>query len=288
MYTKIILLFLFTLNIYAQEVVTTLPEFEWIVNQLSPETKTHTLLRGTEDPHFVDASPGFIFKLANAKLLVLNGMQLEIGWLPKIIEMSGNKNIQTATKGYCDASKKVSKLGVVEKYDRSMGDVHSDGNPHYTISIPRMIEASESIKDCLLQSSFISKSASKEIKSNFLKLKKRLQITFKEIKDKTRKSKFYVYHQEFAYLEKDFDLKLLQSLEKTPGVLPSASYLARKAKMAKSQMPKKVLAGSTGPKKILDKFKEMSGIDYDLLPLHPEQGEDYLLFIKKLMVKIND
>lgn len=280
---KFLAFFILSTSVFGQTVVTSLPEFRWVVKQLDPKVKVISLLEGSEDPHFVDATPGFIFKVAKAKLLILNGLELEVGWLPKVIEMSGNSSVQIGAKGYCDASKDVKKIGQIQNYDRSMGDVHPQGNPHYTTSLLRMQESALSIANCLKNSGI----SGKKIDINLNKLQEKLQTAFIEIRKKVKSKTYYIYHREFNYLAEDFNLSFKQSLEKVPGVLPSANYLVKIAKKVKKDKPSFVLAGNTSPTKILEKFKEISSVDYKKLPLHPRVDEDYLAFIKKLMEHFN-
>ena len=83
------------------KVVATLPELKWIANELKvPQLETTSLLSGNEDPHFVDASPSFVLKIKNAELIIVNGLQLEMGWIPSAIEKAGNSKIQFQAKGY--------------------------------------------------------------------------------------------------------------------------------------------------------------------------------------------
>ena len=91
-----------------------------------------SIARGYQDPHFVEAKPSFLLKLRKADLLIVVGLQLEIGWLPPLIAQSGNSRIQVGAPGYLDASQFAEILeiptGIVT---RAMGDVHPLGNPHY-------------------------------------------------------------------------------------------------------------------------------------------------------------
>src|SRR2546422_5955508 len=91
-----------------------------------------SIARGYQDPHFVEAKPSFLLKLRKADLLIVVGLQLEIGWLPPLITQSGNPKVQVGAAGYLDASDFSEILekptGVVT---RAMGDVHPLGNPHY-------------------------------------------------------------------------------------------------------------------------------------------------------------
>src|SRR5262245_25496285 len=91
-----------------------------------------SIARGYQDPHFVEAKPSFILKLQRADLLVVVGRELEIGWLPPLIQQSRNAKIQPGAGGYLDASLTATILEVpTGQITRAMGDVHPLGNPHY-------------------------------------------------------------------------------------------------------------------------------------------------------------
>lgn len=269
-------LFLLFLCTSAQaKIVTTLPEFRWVAKKLLPSEESISLLEGTEDPHFVDASPSFVFKLAKAKVLILNGLELEVGWLPAVIQMSGNSDVQPNGKGYCNASSKVKVIERLKNFDRSMGDVHALGNPHYTLSLAKMIEAADAIKACFIKVGFNAE----ELEKRYLSLKKELETVNESIKKKWKKKSFYVYHREFNYLKTEFPVELKQSLEAVPGVLPSANHLMKISKLAKKDKPSFVLAAYNSPTKVLKKFQEISGIPFKQLQLHPARDQDYLAFI---------
>src|SRR5438128_7521037 len=91
-----------------------------------------SIAKGYQDPHYVEAKPSFLLKLRHADLLIVVGLDLEIGWLPPLITQSGNPKIQPASAGYLDASQFVEILEKpVGAVSRAMGDVHPQGNPHY-------------------------------------------------------------------------------------------------------------------------------------------------------------
>ena len=91
-----------------------------------------SIAKGYQDPHFVEAKPSFLLKLRQADLLVVVGLQLEIGWLPPLITQSGNPRIQVGAGGYLDASQFAEILEVPQgTVTRAQGDVHPLGNPHY-------------------------------------------------------------------------------------------------------------------------------------------------------------
>src|SRR3954468_17172085 len=90
------------------------------------------IAKGYQDPHFVEAKPSFILKLQKADLLIVVGRELEIGWLPPLMQQSRNQKIQVGAEGYLDASLGAKILEVpTGQITRAMGDVHPLGNPHY-------------------------------------------------------------------------------------------------------------------------------------------------------------
>src|SRR6478672_4044711 len=91
-----------------------------------------SIAKGYQDPHFVEAKPSFILKLQKADILILVGRELEIGWLPPLINQSRNAKIQQGASGYLDASLQAQILEVPGgQVTRAEGDVHPLGNPHY-------------------------------------------------------------------------------------------------------------------------------------------------------------
>src|SRR3954463_2665782 len=91
-----------------------------------------SIAKGYQDPHFVEAKPSFILKLQRADLLIVVGRELEIGWLPPLIQQSRNGKVQPGGEGYLDASLTAQILEIPNgNITRAMGDVHPFGNPHY-------------------------------------------------------------------------------------------------------------------------------------------------------------
>jgi ABC-type Zn uptake system ZnuABC Zn-binding protein ZnuA len=115
------------------KVVATTPDLGSLVREVGGDAVSLTVLaKGTEDPHFLEAKPSFIKAASEADLFVLTGMELEMGWAPPIIANSRNERIQPGAKGYLEASRAITPLEVpTGPIDRSMGDVHAAGNPHF-------------------------------------------------------------------------------------------------------------------------------------------------------------
>src|SRR5437773_8109475 len=114
-------------------VVTTTEDLAAIAREVGGDHITvDSIAKGYQDPHFVEAKPSFILKLQKADILVLVGRELEIGWLPPLIQQSRNSKIQVGADGYLDASLQAQILEVPQgQITRAEGDVHPLGNPHY-------------------------------------------------------------------------------------------------------------------------------------------------------------
>jgi zinc/manganese transport system substrate-binding protein len=115
------------------KVVTTLQDLASIADSVGGDrVETFALARGYQDPHFVDAKPSFVLKLSKADLLIVAGLELEIGYLPPLVDQSRNDAIHTGARGYLDASVGCEILQrPTTQITRAMGDVHPYGNPHY-------------------------------------------------------------------------------------------------------------------------------------------------------------
>src|SRR5258706_3644101 len=114
-------------------VVATTPDFGAIAREIGGDKiDLTTLAKPTEDPHFVDAKPSFIVKLNRADALIEGGAELELGWLPPLLEGARNPKLEAGKPGRISCVQGVSLLEVPTTLDRSKGDVHAAGNPHYT------------------------------------------------------------------------------------------------------------------------------------------------------------
>ncbi|WP_181017616.1 metal ABC transporter substrate-binding protein [Zemynaea arenosa] len=107
------------------------PEWEALTQELGGDkVQTSSATNALQDPHRVEARPGLIARTRNADLLVCTGLELEIGWLPVLIQQSGNGKIATGQPGHFEAGAFVPRIDVPASVDRSQGDVHALGNPH--------------------------------------------------------------------------------------------------------------------------------------------------------------
>lgn len=265
----IILLALFSSSIYARlSIVTTTPDLAFMIKSIGKDkVEVESLLSGEEDPHFVDILPSFIAKVSKADILCFVGLSLEIGWVPKVLQKSANTKLLKGSSGYCDASTGVSVLDRIEtKVDRSMGDVHSDGNPHYLMAPTTFLQSASHVLNVL-----VLNDAGNEIyyKANFQNLKNEVEAVHKSLKEEIKpylSKNFLEYHKDFVYLSSDYDLKIIGSVEDVPGVPPSAGRIVKVAELIKLKKGDLVLSSDHHPENVLLKLKELSAINYVMLP----------------------
>lgn len=287
-----VFLILFGLHVEAAEklkVITTLPDLAEVVRVVGgDQVDVDSLLKGTEDAHFLDAVPTFIRLVANADIVCSMGLELEVGWLPKILEKSGNAKVQADGVGFCETGKSVSTLEKPEaNVDRSMGDIHVHGNPHFNLSPKALSDAALVVEETLSRSRPDKKD---EFKKGLKKFQEQMK-TLKEAMDKKLKPLQYLakgrpmvieYHKEFTYFFDVYGLKSFGSIEDKPGVPPSATRLADVAKRAKEAKVCMALGALYSPENQLKKFSEISGIPYKRMPAMVQKNNEQFNSIEKL------
>jgi len=288
---KILLALLFIVNISHAKirVVTTTPDLAWLVKEIGKErVEVISLLEGNEDPHYVDAMPHWIAKVSKADVFCFVGMELEVGWAPKVLSRSANGKVQSGGKGHCNAGKTVKALEKpVGQVNRSLGDVHAGGNPHYHLGPTFFLQAGETIMSVLME---VDSKGTETYLKNLDKLSYKMEILKKRVVEILKPKgglNIISYHKEFSYFFKDFGLNSSGEIEETPGVPPSAGRIARVGLSAKRKKIHLALATTTNPKKILNKFKEISGVPVAVVPLsilksgYPANYEQLILTLAK-------
>jgi ABC-type Zn uptake system ZnuABC Zn-binding protein ZnuA len=186
-----------------------------------------SLTPGTRDPHFAAAKPSMIRNVHGADLLLVIGADMEIGWLPALLQSARNTRVQPGNPGYLDLSSTVSLLGKpTGPVSRSMGDVHAMGNPHYWLDPRNGVRMARAIANRLGE-------LDPENKGGYLQrfnifeqtLQNKLPVwdaMLAHLKDKP----VIAYHKSFIYLADAFDFNIVDEIEPKPGIAPSAASLS--------------------------------------------------------------
>jgi zinc/manganese transport system substrate-binding protein len=264
----------------ALSVVATTPDLAAITKSVGGDkVKVTALALHTQDPHWVDARPHLALDLARADLLVLNGAELEVGWLPTLLSGSRNGDVQRGARGYLDASTLVTLLEVPRgKVDRSMGDIHPAGNPHYTRD-PRAAERlAVGIAKRLAELDPKNKGAYLEQAKRFLIELQRARSGWEKKLAVRRGAPIVAYHRSLVYLADWLGLRVVEHIEPRPGIPPNPRHVAHVIDVARSEKVRVILQEAWFPDNTTKLVAAKCGAKLVQLPGAPDfgKGETYV------------
>ncbi|MBI5020997.1 MAG: zinc ABC transporter substrate-binding protein [Ignavibacteriales bacterium] len=244
-YALNILLIVFSIKLIAGDkikVVTTLPDLRSIVEEIGgTKVEAFSIATGFQNPHFVDPKPSYILKLTKADMFVTVGLDLETGWSPSLLSSSRNNKIQKGSNGYVDASKNIPLLQIPNDANRSSGDIHMYGNPHYWLDPVRGIKIGRTICEALIK---ISPDNSNYFEANYVAFKNKSDSKIKEwsaLMMPYKGTKIIAYHNEWPYFEDRFGLRIVDFLEPKPGIPPTPGQLSKVINEIKEQNIKVII-----------------------------------------------
>jgi zinc/manganese transport system substrate-binding protein len=227
----------------SMKVVTSTQDLAAIVQAVGgSDVSVSYIARGDLDPHFVDAKPSYMVKLASADLVVAVGLELEIGWLPSLLTGSRNPKVQPGAAGYLDASAAVSPIEVpTGAIDRSRGDIHPLGNPHYWLDpengrkVARLVAQKLSTLDGAHAAAYATNLAS------FESTLTQKEATWKAKMAPLEGANVVGYHSTFDYLCATYGMNVVGFVEPKPGIPPTPAHTLEIAEKAKAAGAKRVL-----------------------------------------------
>jgi len=224
-------------------VVTTTEDLAAIAREVGGDrVNVEAIARGYQDPHFVEAKPSFILKLQKADVLVLVGKELEIGWLPPLIQQSRNAKIQQGGPGYVDASLRAQILEIPQgQITRAMGDVHPLGNPHYWLDPENGKRIARDLADKFSVAHPNDRAYFEQRVTDF---NGRLDAALKRWLDQMapyKGTKVVTYHRSFPNFAERFGLDIIGYVEPRPGIPPTPQHTLDLMNEMKRQNVKLVL-----------------------------------------------
>lgn len=209
-------------------VVATTPDLAALATAIGGDAvEVKALAKATEDPHYVDAKPSHIVTLNRADVLIEGGAELEIGWLPPLLESARNDKIAAGAPGRIVASQGIRMLEVPATFDRSRGDVHPFGNPHFLLDPLNVKLIVAQIADHFVR---VDPTSTDLFKANLKTFTAALDGKLAEWQKQLapyRGAKIVTYHKDFVYLAERFNLEVVETLEPKPGIAPSPAHLAK-------------------------------------------------------------
>jgi len=221
-------------------VVTTLPWIGSLVKEIGKDKiSVTTLIKPSQDAHMIEAKPSMILAGRKADIIMYDGLDLEIGYLPLIIESSRNPKLMPGKIGNFDCSQFVNVLEKPTTVDRSMGDVHPLGNPHYHFSPSNVLRVAEGMARILSEA---DRANAGFYQANYKSFAARVKEKEKQWHAQLLKGKkFVAYHKYFEYLAQEFGFQIVGYMEPKPGIPPSARHIEELIQDMKSTKPDGIL-----------------------------------------------
>ncbi|ASJ74401.1 metal ABC transporter substrate-binding protein [Granulosicoccus antarcticus] len=220
-----------SLNILACE-----PEWQALAEELGGErVKVESATHAMQDPHHVEARPSLIIKARDADMVFCTGAELEIGWLPLLLEKSGNRRVQVGQPGHFLAALQVERIEVPQKVDRSQGDVHADGNPHVYLDPRRLLVIAEAFSARLQAVDAEHAEYYRQRLSIFSSAWTEAVQRWEKRAEPLRGKRAVVYHKNWSYLLDWLQIETVGDLEPKPGIPPTSGHLAELLQTTRAQ-----------------------------------------------------
>lgn len=252
------------LDIFACE-----PEWGALTKELAPNADIYTATTAYQDPHNIQARPSLLAKARQADLLVCNGAELEIGWLPIVLRRSGNGDIQPGNLGYFMAAEQVKRLEVPQNLsllDRSLGDVHASGNPHVHLDPRRVLQIANVLSQRL---QLIDPAQTTAYQQRFAKFSSRWEqkiAEWEQMAQPLQGRTLAVHHNNWVYMTDWLGMTISQTLEPQPGIPPTASHVQRVILMLQQQPALAVVYGPAASDRAAKRVSQATGIPALQLP----------------------
>jgi len=265
---KILLVLLTPLALFANlNIAVTYPYIEVITKEIGGDKiDTIVLARGNWDPHFVVPRPSLISKVRNADGLIMNGAHLEIGWLPQLIRRAGNSKININSKYFLNLSNYIKLINAGQNADRSRGDVHPNGNPHFHLDPNNILVIANVIKGYLISIDDKNKDI---YKSNYQKFAsiwdKKLQEWNSKMSSKAG-MKVIEFHNVLAYFNKAYEINTIATIEPLPGIPPSSRHTMSLIKLIKEKKPSYIFHDVYHSNKTAKYISSKTGIKLLIMP----------------------
>ena len=268
-------------------VVATTPDLAALAVAIGGDkVEVKALAKATEDPHFVDAKPSHIVTLNKADVLIEGGAELEVGWLPPLLESARNQKIALGAPGRIVASQGITMLEIPATFDRSRGDVHAKGNPHFLVDPLNVRTVAANIAAHFAQ---VDPKSAAVYQANLAKFNATLDARIASWQKQLapfKGAKIVTYHRDFVYFAQRFGLSIVATLEEKPGIAPSPAHIASVIGTMKSSNARVVLVQPFQNKKTAETVARQTNakvLDMSLEPGAIKGTDDYFLLMDYLV-----
>ncbi len=271
-------------------VVATLPDFGALARDVGGDkVNVAVLAKPTEDPHFVDARPSFVVALRKADVLIDGGAELEIGWLPPLLQNARNPKIEVGKPGRVEASQGIRLMEVPATLTRAAGDIHAMGNPHFTVDPIIAKAVAQHIANAFAA---VDPANATFYQANAKRFEATINAKLQEWGAKLlpfRGQSVVAYHDSWPYFSHRFGLNINVFLEPKPGIPPSPSHLAEVIQQMKTQHIKAIIVEPYHNRKIAEKVASVTGakvVDFAQYPGALPNTDTYVNLIDTLVNRL--
>jgi zinc/manganese transport system substrate-binding protein len=286
--------FFITLAFSAQakiKVVATLPDLGSLAREIGGDkVEVSAMAKPTEDSHFVDARPSFVVQLRSADVLIDGGAELELGWLPPLLQNARNPKLEVGKPGRVQASQGVRLMNVPTNVTRAAGDVHALGNPHF-MTDPII---AKTVAQHIAQSfAAVDPPNAAFYDANYKKFEAAINAKLQEWGAAMLPFKgqnVVAYHDSWVYFAHRFGLNIDIFLEPKPGIPPSPSHLAEVIDKMKAQKIKAIIVEPFHDRKIAEKVASSTGakvVDFAQYPGAFPGTDTYVKLIDTLVSRLS-
>jgi len=218
------------------------------------------------DPHFIVPKPSLLSKLRRADLLIMNGGGLELGWLPPLIKSANNPNIQAGAKGFLDVSHFINMIDVPTSVSRAFGDVHAQGNPHYSTDPHNVLDMAKAIAQKLAALDPQHATTYQNNLDSFLKEWTAYLKIYDENMATCSDKKVVQYHELYNYFLKRYGFTSYGNIEPLPGIAPSSKHTIELINTMKKNGVKTILQDVYHEKKTAKFIASKAGANVEIIP----------------------
>jgi zinc/manganese transport system substrate-binding protein len=249
----------------AVKVVATLPWIGSLAREIGKDNVTvTTLVKVSQDPHSIEAKPSMIAAARRADIFMYNGLDLEIGYLPILMEASKNPKIHPGNVGNFNCSVFATPLEIPASASRENGDVHPLGNPHYHLSPANMKKVASGMGERLAK---VDPANADFYRTNTSRFVAQVDLKSKEWQGRTLHGKqFVAQHKFFEYLAAEYGFRIVGYLEDKPGIPPSSAHLQALIADISKQKPAAILSTSYHDQKAPQFVSSKTGVITKVVP----------------------
>jgi ABC-type Zn uptake system ZnuABC Zn-binding protein ZnuA len=251
-------------------VVATTPDFAAIARAIGGDfIDVKALAKGTEDPHFVDPKPSHIVTLNRADVLIDGGAELELGWLPALLESARNDKIASGAAGRIVGSQGIALREIPTSFDRAKGDIHSLGNPHFLLDPANAKIVAANIAEHLAK---VDPAHAAQYAANakaFATAVDAKSAAWQAALAPYKGAKLVTYHKDFVYLAARFGFEVVETLEPKPGIAPSPAHLAEVIAAMRANNVKVILVQPFQNRKTAENVARQTGAAVLDMPQQP-------------------